>query len=160
MTLRTQQEWLIDNSVNVFEWPSHSLGLNPVKYFWRNLKMCICPHSTWQSLRGKEVRRRMADNCQMLMSKACRIIHKKLSAELRVWILMQCTYSSLFIFNKSNWKQFNIRQQHNKMWKKWRGMNTFTRHCIYIYIYIHTHTQILYISSINVCVKKLFSSSN
>ncbi len=29
--------------VNVFEWPSHSLGLNPVTYFWRNLKMCVCP---------------------------------------------------------------------------------------------------------------------
>ncbi len=29
----------------------------------------------------------------------------------------------------SNLKQFNTRQQHNKMWKKWRGMNTFARHC-------------------------------
>ncbi len=48
MTLSTQQEWLIDNSVNVLEWPSHSLGLNPIKYFWRNLKMCICPHPTWR----------------------------------------------------------------------------------------------------------------
>ncbi len=70
VTLSTQQEWLIDNSVNVLEWPSHSLDLKPVKYFWRNLKMCICPHLTWQSLRGEEVRRQMADNCQMLMSKA------------------------------------------------------------------------------------------
>ncbi len=136
------------------------LGIKPSQIFLEKPENVHLPHPTWQSLRGEEVRRRMADNCQMLMSKACRIIPKKLSAELRVWILMQCTYSSLFIFNKSNWKQFNIRQQHNKMWKKWRGMNTFTRHCIYIYIYIHTHTQILYISSINVCVKKLFSSSN
>ncbi len=63
MDLNTQQEWLKGNSVNVLEWPSHSLVLNPVKYFWRNLKMCICPHPTWQSLRGEEVRRRMADNC-------------------------------------------------------------------------------------------------
>ncbi len=46
---------------------------NSIKFFWRNLKMCICPHPTWQSLRGEEVRRRMADNWQMLMSKACRI---------------------------------------------------------------------------------------
>ncbi len=88
----------------------------------------------------------------------------QLSTELRVWILMQCTYSSfLFLINlrscensvfalsvwcvecrlmwgkkkKSNLKQFNIRQQHNKMWKKWRGMNTFARHCIYIYISLH-----------------------
>ncbi len=35
------------------------------------------PHPTWQSLRGEETRRRMADNCQMLMSKACHIIPKK-----------------------------------------------------------------------------------
>ncbi len=31
VTLKTQREWLIDNSVNVLEWPSQSL--NPVKYF-------------------------------------------------------------------------------------------------------------------------------
>ncbi len=30
MTLNTQQEWLIDNSVNICEWPSHSLRLNPI----------------------------------------------------------------------------------------------------------------------------------
>ncbi len=100
VTLSTQQEWLIDNSVNVLEWPSHTLGLNPIKYFWRN-------------------------------------------TEVRVWILMQCTYFSFFIFNKfaklsqicfllchygvwsvnwcgekSNLKQFNIRLQHDKTWKK------------------------------------------
>ncbi len=68
MDPNTQQEWLIDNSVNVFEWPSHSLGLNPVKYFWRNLKMCIWPHPTWQSLRGEEMRRRIADHFQMLVA--------------------------------------------------------------------------------------------
>ncbi len=80
MDLNTQQEWLIDNSVNVLEWPSHSLGLNPVKFFWRNLKMCVSPHPTWQSLRGEEVRRRIAYNCQMLMSKACRNKQKRLEA--------------------------------------------------------------------------------
>ncbi len=39
MNLNTQQEWLIHNSVNVLEWPSQSLSLNPIKYFWRNMKM-------------------------------------------------------------------------------------------------------------------------
>ncbi len=28
MTLSIQQEWLIDNSVNVLEWPSHTLGFH------------------------------------------------------------------------------------------------------------------------------------
>ncbi len=77
MTLNTQQEWVIDNSVNVLEWPSQSLSLHPIKYFWRNLKMWVCPHPTWQSLRGEEVRRTMADNCKILMCKACRIIPQK-----------------------------------------------------------------------------------
>ncbi len=57
MTLNTQQEWLIDNSVNVLEWPSHSLGLNPIKYFWRNLKMCVCPihpERAWEMKRWGE----------------------------------------------------------------------------------------------------------
>ncbi len=139
MTLKTQQEWLIDNSVNVLEWPSHSLGLNAIKYFWRNLKMCVCPI---QPDRAWEVKRRgeqwqiiakcwaklVASNLKRL--EAVKVL--QLSTELRVWILMQCTYSSFFIFNKftklwkfcfcfvcmacrlmwkkSNLKQFNIRQ--------------------------------------------------
>ncbi len=76
----TLQEWLIYNSVNVLEWPSHSLGLNPVKYFWKNLIMCVCPHPTWQSLRGEEVRRKTADNCQMMIIKACCIKQKIIEA--------------------------------------------------------------------------------
>ncbi len=48
---------VIHNAVNVFEWTSHSLDLNPIKYFWRNLKTCVCPHPTWKSLRGEEVKR-------------------------------------------------------------------------------------------------------
>ncbi len=76
-TRSTPQEWLIDNSVNVFECPRHSLSLNPIKYFWRKLKIVRLPHTTWQSLRGEEMRRRIADNWQMLTSKACHIIPKK-----------------------------------------------------------------------------------
>ncbi len=41
VNLNTQQEWLIDNSVNVLEWSSQSLGLNPIKYFWRNISLLI-----------------------------------------------------------------------------------------------------------------------
>ncbi len=54
MAISTQQERLIENSVNDFAWPSQSLGLNPIKYFWRNLKMCVCPI---QPERAYEVRR-------------------------------------------------------------------------------------------------------
>ncbi len=101
MTLSTQQKWLIDNSVNVLEWPSHSLGLNPIKYFWRNLKMCICPHPTWQSLRGEEARRIMADNCQMMTCKACHIIHKQTwgckGASAKYWVKGLNTYAK-FLF--------------------------------------------------------------
>lgn len=86
------------NSYNFSEWPSHNLDLNPIKYFWRNLKICICPHPWPWGLR-----RRMADNCQMIMRKYCLIKQKKTwdcncaSAKLNVWILMQCTYFS-FLF--------------------------------------------------------------
>ncbi len=106
--LITQQEWLIDNYVNVLEWLSHSLGLNPIKYFWRNLKMCVCPQPTWKSLRDEEVRRRMAGNCQMLMSKACCVIPKNTwgcnGTSAKYWIKGLNTYAmylfQFFIFNK------------------------------------------------------------
>ncbi len=100
MTQSTQQEWLIDNFVNVLEWPSHSLSLPPIKCFWRNLKMCVCPHPTWQSLRGEEVRRKIADNCQMLMSKAWRIIPKNTwgckATSAKYWIKGMNTYAMYF----------------------------------------------------------------
>ncbi len=57
MNLNTQQEWLIGKSVNVLEWPNHSLSLNPIKYFWRNLNMCVCsiqPDRAWEVKRGGE----------------------------------------------------------------------------------------------------------
>ncbi len=46
------------------------LGLEPSQIFLEKPENVCLPHPTWQSLRGKEVRRRMADNCQMMMSKA------------------------------------------------------------------------------------------
>ncbi len=124
----------------------YSVGVNSIKYFWRDMKMWICPHPTWQSLRGEEMRRRMADNCQMLMSKACRIIPQNTwgckgawATELRVWILMHvlnfyffnwpscdnsvfalslwCMECRLMWGKKNNLKQFNIRQQHKRTWK-------------------------------------------
>ncbi len=57
------------------------------------------PHPTWQSLRGEEVRRRMADKCQILICKACRtrIIPKNTwgceGASAKFWVKGMKTYA-------------------------------------------------------------------
>ncbi len=61
MDLNTQQEWLIDNSLEKPE----------------NVRL---PPSNLTELERGRMRRRIADNCQMLMSKACRIKQKRLEA--------------------------------------------------------------------------------
>ena len=35
------QEWLRDKSLNVLDWPSQSLDMNPIKHLWRDLKIAV-----------------------------------------------------------------------------------------------------------------------
>ncbi len=46
--------------------------LEPNQIFLEKPENVHLPHPTWQSLRGEEVRRRIADHCQIMMSKACK----------------------------------------------------------------------------------------
>uniref|UniRef100_A0AAZ3RSQ3 Tc1-like transposase DDE domain-containing protein n=1 Tax=Oncorhynchus tshawytscha TaxID=74940 RepID=A0AAZ3RSQ3_ONCTS len=40
-TAKTMQEWLQDKSLNVLEWLSQSLNLNPIKHLWRDRKIAV-----------------------------------------------------------------------------------------------------------------------
>ncbi len=155
MTPSTQQEWLIDNSVNVFEWPSQSLGcLEPNQIILEKPENVCLPPSNLTELE----RWRMADNCQMLMYKACCIVPKNTwgckGASAKYWVKGLNTYTMYFSFlyiykavtvlfllchygvwsvdwcgEKSNLKQYNMRRQHKKTLEN-KLRFEYARHCI------------------------------
>ena len=40
-TAKTMQEWFRIKSLNVLEWPSQGLDMNPIKHLWRDLKIAV-----------------------------------------------------------------------------------------------------------------------
>ena len=44
-TAKTMQEWLRYRSLNVLEWPSQSLDVNPMEHLWRDPKIAVQQHS-------------------------------------------------------------------------------------------------------------------
>ncbi len=74
--------------------------IKPSQIFLEKPENVRLPNPTWQSLRGEEMRRRMADNYQMLMSKACHIIPKNTwgcnGASAKYWVKGLNTYAMYF----------------------------------------------------------------
>ncbi len=64
-------------------------GIEPNQIFLEKPENVHLPHPTWQSLRGEEVRRRLADNCQMLMYILQSLSHKTKKKRLETVKVLQ-----------------------------------------------------------------------
>ncbi len=76
-------------------------GLEYNQIFLEKPENVHLPHPTWQSLRREEMRRRMVDNFQIPMCKACRIIPQKTwgckGASAKYWVKGMKTYA-MYLF--------------------------------------------------------------
>jgi hypothetical protein len=61
-TAKTKQEWLNEKSLNILEWPIQSLGLNPNKLLWLDLKIAVQQHSPFNLTELKRICREEWEN--------------------------------------------------------------------------------------------------
>jgi hypothetical protein len=76
--------------------------LNPIEHLWRDLKIAVHPHQTWQSLRGS------AENKWEILSKyrCAKLVAsypRRLKASTKYWVKGLNTYVNvIFSFKKTN----------------------------------------------------------
>ncbi len=140
MILKTQQEWVIDNSVNVLEWPSQSKACtqsNISGETWKCESAPIQPDRAWEVKRWGEQWQIIAKFwCVKLVVsypkrlEAVRVVQLSTKG-LRVWILMQCAHFSFFCINLQSCDNSLFALS---LWCMECGLST-------VYTHTHTHTR-------------------
>ena len=82
------QEWLRDKSLNVIEWHSQSLDLNPIEHLLRDLKIAVqqCSPSNMT-----ELERICREECEELPKYRCEPYPRRLEAVISAKVFQQST---------------------------------------------------------------------